>query len=52
MGGVRPSVAQGGGKDAAGWTGIVKVTNASWGVASKRVDALLPGYGLAVIRNK
>ncbi len=41
-----------GGKDAAGWTGIVKVTNASWGVASKRVDALLPGYGLAVIRNK
>jgi hypothetical protein len=41
-----------GGKDAAGWTGIVKVTNASWGIASKRVDALLPGYGLAVIRNK
>jgi hypothetical protein len=41
-----------GGKDVAGWTGIVKVTNASWGVASKRIDALLPGYGLAVIRNK
>lgn len=41
-----------GGKDAAGWTGIVKVTNASWGIASKRVDALLPGYGLVVIRNK
>ncbi len=40
------------GKDAAGWTGTVKVTNASWGVASKRIDALMPGYGLAVIRNR
>jgi hypothetical protein len=40
------------GKDAGGWIGVVKVTNASWGMATKRVDALWPGYGLVVVRNQ
>lgn len=40
------------GKDAAGWSGPVKVTNASWGMATKRVDALFPGYGMVVVRNQ
>jgi hypothetical protein len=39
-------------KEPTGWTGTLKVSNAYWGIASKRIDGLFPGYGVAIVRNK